>query len=77
MKIVTTFRCESAKIIDRQTGTITLDPVPDVEPGNASVIIGTGRGPCELGRVALPPDCPFAPGKLYEIEIREVRPEVS
>lgn len=65
MKIVSRFRCNAV----RAGAYVTLEPIgpPD---GQTGIIVGTGRGPCELGKVSDPSD--FVADGVYEIEIRRV-----
>lgn len=65
MKIISRFRCDAV----REGAYITLSPIgpPD---GQCGVIVGTGRGPCELGKVCNAEG--FAPGDEYEIVIQKV-----
>lgn len=64
-KIASRFRCTMAK----HGHVVVLEPIgpPD---GSTGVIVGTGRGPCELGRVSDPSD--LAEGVEYEITINRV-----
>lgn len=65
MKIVSRFRCDAV----RAGAYVTINPVgpPD---GQTGIIVGTGRGPCELGKVANIDD--FEPGAEYEIVINRI-----
>lgn len=65
MNVVSRFRCMAI----REGAYLTLEPIgpPD---GNTQVIVGTGRGPCELGKVANADG--FEVGAEFEIVIRRV-----
>lgn len=65
MKIVSRFRCERVAV----GHVVCLEPVgpPD---GHTGLVVGTGRGPCELGKISDPSD--FVVDGIYEITITRV-----
>ena len=70
MKIGNRFRCDAIR-----TGAyITLSPIEPLE-GNTGVIVGTGRGPCELGRTSQLDG--FEVGAEYEIVIQRVEAPID
>lgn len=64
------FRC----VASVHSAYIVLEPIGPPQ-GTTAVIVGTGRGPCELGKVADPSI--FKVGGVYEIEIRNASGEAE
>ncbi len=70
MRIISVFQC----VASVHGAHIVLNPIgpPD---GATAVIVGTGRGPCELGRVADPSGIEV--GKKYVITVTDASGEIT